>query len=159
MHVEERDALLGKIDRASQRLQLLKNINVFNDAFKIWHDGPFGTISGFRLGRTPEASVEWDEINAAWGQAVLLLHTMAQVGGAGRAVGWAGAAWRRSGGRVCRVVAWRAGGCAALAPRAARSMVAGCWRDARLARPGDRLAGPLLVCTICCSNLPRGSCT
>jgi len=23
--------------------------------------------------------VEWDEINAAWGQAVLLLHTMAQV--------------------------------------------------------------------------------
>jgi hypothetical protein len=22
--------------------------------------------------------VEWDEINAAWGQAVLLLHTMAQ---------------------------------------------------------------------------------
>eukprot|EP00967_Tisochrysis_lutea_P042920 scaffold51711_cov22-Tisochrysis_lutea.AAC.1 len=42
------------------------------------HDGPFGTISGFRLGRTPEAPVEWDEINAAWGQAVLLLHTMAQ---------------------------------------------------------------------------------
>ncbi len=24
--------------------------------------------------------MEWDEINAAWGQAVLLLHTMAQVG-------------------------------------------------------------------------------
>ncbi len=44
------------------------------------HDGPFGTISGFRLGRTPEVAVEWDEINAAWGQAVLLLHTMAQVG-------------------------------------------------------------------------------
>jgi beclin 1 len=45
---------------------------------RIWHDGPFGTISGFRLGRTPECPVEWDEINAAWGQAVLLLHTMAQ---------------------------------------------------------------------------------
>ena len=43
------------------------------------HDGPFGTISGFRLGRTPEAPVEWDEINAAWGQAVLLLYTMSQV--------------------------------------------------------------------------------
>ncbi len=80
LHVEERDALLSKIDRASQRLQLLKSTNVFNDAFKIWHDGPFGTISGFRLGRTPEVAVEWDEINAAWGQAVLLLHTMAQVG-------------------------------------------------------------------------------
>lgn len=34
--------------------------------------------SGCRLGRTPEVPVEWDEINAAWGQAVLLLHTMAQ---------------------------------------------------------------------------------
>jgi beclin 1 len=33
--------------------------------------------SGCRLGRTPEAPVEWDEVNAAWGQAVLLLHTMA----------------------------------------------------------------------------------
>lgn len=43
------------------------------------HDGPFGTISGFRLGRTPDVAVEWDEINAAWGQAVLLLHAMAQV--------------------------------------------------------------------------------
>lgn len=42
------------------------------------HDGPFGTISGFRLGRTSEMPVEWDEINAAWGQAVLLLYTMAQ---------------------------------------------------------------------------------
>lgn len=48
------------------------------------HDGAFATISGFRLGRTPEVPVEWDEINAAWGQAVLLLHTMAQVGAAGQ---------------------------------------------------------------------------
>lgn len=77
-HVKERDALLNRIDRGNQRLQLLKSTNVLNDAFRIWHDGAFGTISGFRLGRTPEVHVEWDEINAAWGQAVLLLHTMAQ---------------------------------------------------------------------------------
>jgi len=77
-HGEERDALAAKIALLSQRKQLLQNTNVFNDAFKIWHDGPFGTISGFRLGRTAEVAVEWDEINAAWGQAVLLLHTMAQ---------------------------------------------------------------------------------
>lgn len=51
---------------------------MLNDTFRIWHDGPFGTISGFRLGRTPEHPVDWNEINAAWGQAVLLLHTMAQ---------------------------------------------------------------------------------
>ncbi|GAX74262.1 hypothetical protein CEUSTIGMA_g1711.t1 [Chlamydomonas eustigma] len=80
-HVEEKDALLTKIDRATQRLHVLKNTNVYNDAFKIWHDGPFGTISGFRLGRTSEVQVEWDEINAAWGQAVLLLHTMSQACG------------------------------------------------------------------------------
>ena len=66
-----------RIDRTNQRLQLLQGVNVLNDAFRIWHDGPFGTISGFRLGRTPDAPVSWDEINAAWGQAVLLLHTMA----------------------------------------------------------------------------------
>jgi beclin 1 len=47
-HLAERDALLSKIDRAQQQLQLLKATNVLNDAFRIWHDGPFGTISGFR---------------------------------------------------------------------------------------------------------------
>jgi hypothetical protein len=56
----------------------VQSTNVLNDTFRIWHDGPFGTISGFRLGRTPEHPVDWNEINAAWGQAVLLLHTMAQ---------------------------------------------------------------------------------
>lgn len=53
-------------------------LNCSRSCWRIWHAGPFGTISGFRLGRTPECPVEWDEINAAWGQAVLLLHTMAQ---------------------------------------------------------------------------------
>lgn len=35
-HVDERDALLARTDRARQRLALLRNTNVFNDAFKIW---------------------------------------------------------------------------------------------------------------------------
>ena len=35
-HIEERDGLLNRIDRTSQRLQLLRNTNVYNDAFKIW---------------------------------------------------------------------------------------------------------------------------
>ncbi len=78
VHMGERDALLNAIDRAGQRLALLRVTNVLNDVFKIWHDGPFGTISGFRLGRTGDVPVEWTEINAAWGQAVLLLQTMAQ---------------------------------------------------------------------------------
>ncbi len=77
-HLTERDALLRRIEAAGQQLLLLQGSHVLNDAFCIWHSGPFGTISGLRLGRTPEIPVDWDEINAAWGQAVLLLHTMAQ---------------------------------------------------------------------------------
>ncbi|CAL8467088.1 g6624 [Coccomyxa elongata] len=77
-HVDERDVLLRKIDRTSAHLDRLRRTNVYNDAFHIWHDGPFATISGFRLGRTSAVPVDWDEINAAWGQAILLLHTLAQ---------------------------------------------------------------------------------
>ena len=71
--------MLAKIDTACAQLELLRRSSVYNDAFFIWHDGPFGTINGFRLGRLPSVPVDWDEINAGWGQAVLLLHTMAQV--------------------------------------------------------------------------------
>ncbi|XP_038875577.1 beclin-1-like protein isoform X1 [Benincasa hispida] len=77
-HQEERDAILAKIEVSQAHLELLKRTNVLNDAFPIWHDGDFGTINNFRLGRLPKIPVEWDEINAAWGQASLLLHTMCQ---------------------------------------------------------------------------------
>lgn len=77
-HQEERDAILAKTEVSQAHLELLKRTNVLNDAFPIWHDGEFGTINNFRLGRLPKIPVEWDEINAAWGQACLLLHTMAQ---------------------------------------------------------------------------------
>ena len=63
--------------RTLARLEKLKKTNVYNDAFHIWHDGHFGTINRFRLGRLPTVPVEWAEINAAWGQTLLLLHTMA----------------------------------------------------------------------------------
>ncbi|CAK9141554.1 unnamed protein product [Ilex paraguariensis] len=77
-HQEERDAILAKIEVSQAHLELLKRTNVLNDAFPIWYDGEFGTIINFRLGRLPKIPVEWDEMNAAWGQACLLLHTMAQ---------------------------------------------------------------------------------
>lgn len=77
-HQEERDAVLAKIEVAQAQLEKLKRTNVLNDAFNIWHDGDFGTINNFRLGRLPSVPVEWEEINAAWGQACLLLFTMAQ---------------------------------------------------------------------------------
>lgn len=41
------------------------------------HSGQFGTINNFRLGRLPSVPVDWNEINAAWGQTVLLLHALA----------------------------------------------------------------------------------
>ncbi|GMI73641.1 AUTOPHAGY 6, BECLIN1 [Hibiscus trionum] len=77
-HQEERDAISAKTEVSQAHLELLKRTNVLNDAFPIWHDGEFGTINNFRLGRLPKIPVEWDEINAAWGQACLLLHTMCQ---------------------------------------------------------------------------------
>ncbi|KAA6424421.1 MAG: beclin 1, partial [Trebouxia sp. A1-2] len=85
-HVDERDVLLNKatykvlvqMENSAAHLKRLQQTNVYHDVFRIWHEGPFGTIGGFRLGRTNEAPVEWDEINAAWGQTVLLLKTMAQ---------------------------------------------------------------------------------
>lgn len=46
-------------------------------AFFYRHSGQFGTINNFRLGRLPSVPVEWNEINAAWGQTVLLLHALA----------------------------------------------------------------------------------
>ncbi|PFH53758.1 hypothetical protein AMATHDRAFT_170990 [Amanita thiersii Skay4041] len=59
-------------------LEKLERTNVYNDAFCIGHDGVFGTINGLRLGRVPGVQVEWAEINAAWGQMLLLLYTVAR---------------------------------------------------------------------------------
>ena len=49
---------------------------MFNATFHIWHSGHFGTINGFRLGRLPSIPVDWNELNTAWGQTVLLLHSL-----------------------------------------------------------------------------------
>lgn len=62
---------------AKTQLDRLKKTNVFNTTFHIWHSGHFGTINNFRLGRLPNIPVEWSEINTAWGQTVLLLHSLA----------------------------------------------------------------------------------
>ena len=56
----------------------LRQMNVFNATFHLWHSGHFGTINGLRLGRLPAVPVSWQEINAAWGQTVLLLASLAR---------------------------------------------------------------------------------
>lgn len=73
-----RDALNTKYDHDSKQLERLQRTNVYNDTFCIGHDGYFGTMNGLRLGRLPSQPVEWSEINAAWGQTLLLLATVAE---------------------------------------------------------------------------------
>jgi len=78
-HADELAGVEARTRSAAAQLESLRRTHVFNDAFHIWHDGAFGTISGFRLGRTAQVAVEWEEVNAAWGQACLLLSTMASL--------------------------------------------------------------------------------
>ena len=76
---DERDALNAAYDHDAQQLERLELTNVYNDTFCIYHDGPFATINGLRLGRLPpQLNVDWSEINAAWGTAALLLATVAE---------------------------------------------------------------------------------
>lgn len=70
---EEEQFLDQQIKRAKLELENLSSLNVLNMTFHIWEQGSFGTINGFRLGRLPHSQVEWNEINAAWGQIALLL--------------------------------------------------------------------------------------
>jgi len=81
---EEADELMRQaqlVAHCEAELQRLGRVNVYNDVFHIWHDGAFGTISGLRLGRMPGVTVDWAEINAALGQVVLLVHTLAKAHG------------------------------------------------------------------------------
>lgn len=75
---EERDSLQTRLAHDIKVLEALQRTNVYNDTFVIGHDGLFGTINGLRLGKLPDHPVEWAEINAAWGQVVLLLSTLAE---------------------------------------------------------------------------------
>jgi len=75
---EESDSVKMKLQNAKNTLERLKVTNIYNDTFHIWYDGHFGTINNFRLGRLPSQPVDWNEINAAWGQSVQLLHTISK---------------------------------------------------------------------------------
>ncbi|CAD0112521.1 unnamed protein product [Aureobasidium uvarum] len=75
---EQNDSLLNQLQFDTKLLETLQRTNVYNDSFCIDHDGPFGTINGLRLGKLADHSVEWPEINAAWGLCVLLLTVVAE---------------------------------------------------------------------------------
>ena len=76
---EECDALNAAFNADKAQLNRLQRTNIYNDAFCISHDGLFATINGLRLGRlAPPNHVDWPEINAAWGCAVLLVFVVAE---------------------------------------------------------------------------------
>lgn len=75
---DENRSLKSQLSYTQNQLERLKKTNVFNTTFHIWHSGHFGTINNLRLGRLPTAPVSWQEINAAWGQTVLLLASLAR---------------------------------------------------------------------------------
>jgi beclin 1 len=72
----EQDSIENQTNYISDQVEKLKKTNVYNDAFRIWHEGVFGTINGFRLGRLPNNPVDWNEINAGFGQTILLLDVL-----------------------------------------------------------------------------------
>ena len=73
----DRDSLRRKIESTQAQVEALNKTNVINDAFHIAHNDMFATINGFRLGSVQSQPVDWDEINAAWGQTALLVQTLA----------------------------------------------------------------------------------
>ncbi|KAJ2496394.1 autophagy protein [Coemansia sp. RSA 1972] len=70
-------ALDDKYARLAAQLTQLQRTNVYNDVFNIGVQGTVASINGFRLGGRAH-NVEWAEINTAWGQTLLLLHTVAR---------------------------------------------------------------------------------
>eukprot|EP00667_Euglena_gracilis_P010185 EG_transcript_10357 len=76
---ERKSSLDQHLRMEMEELTQLNRTNILNEAFHIWFDGHFGTINNFRLGKTASEQVEWNEINAAWGHAALLLHTIARL--------------------------------------------------------------------------------
>ena len=78
-YLEETAQMKNQWKHIDKHYKYLKKLNVLNEVFNIEIDGEFGKISGFRLGTlgTKGNIVEAEEINAAWGQWVLLISSIA----------------------------------------------------------------------------------
>jgi beclin 1 len=75
---DQYQSLENELRYVEGQLERLDKTNALNATFHIWHSGHFGTINTFRLGRLPSEPVDWNEINAAWGQTALLLNSLAR---------------------------------------------------------------------------------
>ncbi|PRP79077.1 hypothetical protein PROFUN_13179 [Planoprotostelium fungivorum] len=65
-YLDDNEAVHIRLTNATEDLKSLRETNIYNDTFHI------------SLGRLPSQPVHWDEINAAWGQATLLLYTISR---------------------------------------------------------------------------------
>lgn len=74
---DHNDSIIVESSRISLQMKKFMQINAINDAFYIWYSGSFATINNFRLGNLPSKPIEWTEINAALGQAVLAVTIIA----------------------------------------------------------------------------------
>ena len=78
---EIRDAGTAQIDAMERKVTSAKHLNILTDMFVIGSDGVFGTINQFRMGQSASFVVEWNEINAGFGECALLLTTLASIVG------------------------------------------------------------------------------
>ncbi|KAG6972198.1 hypothetical protein JG687_00001584 [Phytophthora cactorum] len=78
---EIRDAGTAQIDAMERKVASAKHLNILTDMFVIGYDGAFGTINQFRMGQSASFALEWNEINAAFGECALLLQTLANMVG------------------------------------------------------------------------------
>ena len=74
----------AELECQRQVLQHLSSSDAFRDVFCVEQDvRGIATINGLRLGRLGRRpsfdQVEWSEVNAAWGQAALLLTAVARL--------------------------------------------------------------------------------
>lgn len=76
---EIRDAGTAQIDAMERKVASAKHLNILTDMFVIGYDGAFGTINQFRMGQSAGSTLEWNEINAAFGECALLLQTLANM--------------------------------------------------------------------------------
>ncbi|XP_037006797.2 beclin-2 [Artibeus jamaicensis] len=71
--LDELHSAENQLRYAQAQLAWLEETDAWRFAFQIRDDGPVASINNFRLGCLPAVPVGWGEINAAWGQAALLL--------------------------------------------------------------------------------------
>lgn len=80
MKVHDLKAATGRLDALTDyrkfQITRLEQTNVYNDVFRISHNGCFGTINGLRLQCLLDKTEDWRETNAAWGQTLFLLATL-----------------------------------------------------------------------------------